>query len=79
MSYAEEYAQLIGLLANRKEAVRAVCRKLKATVHAGYLAHESPGGRCYITVPGNPDHDARDSHAMLAPRPLLVQLGKTDH
>lgn len=51
--------------------------RIKAVVAAACLFKAAPGGRYYTTV-GNDPHDFRDCYAMLAPRPLLVQLGKAD-
>lgn len=51
--------------------------RIKAVVTAACLFKAAPGGRYYATL-GDDPHDFRDCYAMLAPRPLLVQLGKAD-
>ncbi|MCX6877484.1 MAG: dienelactone hydrolase family protein [Verrucomicrobia bacterium] len=51
--------------------------RIKAVVAAACLFKAAPGGRYYATINNDP-HDFRDCYAMLAPRPLLVQLGKAD-
>ena len=51
--------------------------RIKAVVTAACLFKAAPDGRYYATVNNDP-HDFRDCYAMLAPRPLLVQLGKAD-